>query len=75
MLITTVTQQRLEGLSYAILTRKALPYIGAGAGQRLVGSVTLALTQKEIRDYFTIGMVFVVMAGVLDLIKLIIECM
>lgn len=43
MLITTVTQQRLEGLSYAILTRKALPYIGAGAGQRLVGSVTLAL--------------------------------
>lgn len=33
------------------------------------------MTQKEIRDYFTIGMVFVVMAGVLDLIKLIIECM
>ena len=33
------------------------------------------MTQKEIRDYFTIGMVFVVMAGFLDLIKLIIECM
>ena len=33
------------------------------------------MTQKEIRDYFTIGMAFVVMAGVLDLIKLIVECM
>lgn len=33
------------------------------------------MTKKEIRDYFTIGMVFVVIAGVLDLIKLIIECM
>lgn len=33
------------------------------------------MTQKEIRDYFTIGMAFVVIAGVLDLIKLIIECM
>lgn len=33
------------------------------------------MTQKEIRDYFTIGMVFVVMAGAIDLIKLIIECM
>ena len=55
VLITTVTQQRLEDLSYAILTRKALPYIGAGAGQRLVGSVAVAVHFAHVQNGDGIG--------------------